>query len=158
MPVLTHPAPVTSPVSIPGALNRYLSAGARDDLPGVALYVDRGAELVTSEAILALRRLQAPLYAKINEVVDSVHLRTRLEVLAWYFDEACADGQTGTPAHREAAFALLYFLKGFDRIPDTVPEIGLLDDAMIVEVVLQRNATAYRAHWMRRRRAWPLGI
>jgi uncharacterized membrane protein YkvA (DUF1232 family) len=158
MPVLTPPAPATSAVSIPGALNRYLSAGARDDLPGVALYVDRGAEIINAEAILALRRLLGPLQAKIAEVVDSVHLRNRLEVLARYFDEACHDGQTGTPAHREAAFALLYFLKGFDRIPDTVPEIGLLDDALIVEVVLSRNATAYRAHWLRRHRVWSLGI
>lgn len=70
------------------------------------------------------------------------------------FSPPCVvDGTNGTPAHREAAFALLYFLKGFDRVPDTLPEIGLLDDAMIVQIVLQRHAATLRA--LRRRRAWP---
>ena len=61
---------------------------------------------------------------------------------------------TLSPAIRESAFALLYFLKGFDRIPDSVPEIGLLDDALVVQVVFQRHEAALRAHWLRRRRPW----
>lgn len=145
----------TQPVSIPEVLNRHLSANSSDDLASVAAYTERGAELVSPEAIAALRRLRPQLRAKIEALEDSLHLRRRLELLALYFDEAAADGHTGTPAHREAAFALIYFLKGFDRIPDTVPEIGLLDDAMIVQLVLQRNAATLRAHWLRRRRSWP---
>lgn len=141
--------------SIPGALDRHLSANSRDDAPGVAAYVDRGAALVTPEAITALQRLRQPLQRKIGALQDSEHLRHRLELLATYFEEAGADGQKGTPAHRDTTFALLYFLKGFDRIPDSVPEIGLLDDAMIVQCVLQRNTTTFRAHWLRRRRTWP---
>jgi len=141
--------------SIPDVLNRHLSANASDDLASVATYTERGAELVSHEAIAALRGLRPQLHAKIEALGDSLHLRRRLELLALYFDEAGTDGHNGTPAHREAAFALTYFLKDFDRIPDTVPEIGLLDDAMIVQVVLQRNATTLRAHWLRRRRSWP---
>ena len=79
-----------------------------------------------------------------------------LQLLALYLDESAAERTTLTPALREAAFALLYFLKGFDRIPDTVPEIGLLDDALIVQCVLDRHAAALRAHWLRRNRQWPL--
>jgi uncharacterized membrane protein YkvA (DUF1232 family) len=148
----------TKSTSTPGALDRHLSANSRDDVPGLSAYVDRGAALVTPEAIAALQRLRKPLHRKIDALKESEHLRHRLELLATYFEEACTDGHKGTPAHCEAAFALLYFLKGFDRIPDSVPQIGLLDDALIVQIVLQRNHTTLRGHWLRRRRTWPVEI
>lgn len=141
--------------SIPDTLDRFLSANSRDDIPGVSAYIDRGAALVTAEALAGLRRLRKPLHKKIAALKESGHLQHRLEVLATYCEEAEAEGQPATPALRETAFALLYFLKGFDRIPDSVPEVGLLDDAMIVQIVLQRHASALRGHWLRRRRSWP---
>jgi len=140
--------------SIPDTLDRHLSANSRDDVPGVAAYVERGAAFVTPEAIAALQRLRKPLHKKIDALKES-GLQYRLELLATYFEEASMDGHKGTPAHCEVAFALLYFLKGFDRVPDSVPEVGLLDDAMIVQIVLQRHATTLRGHWLRRRRTWP---
>lgn len=152
------PPMTTKPRSIPAALNRQLSANSPDDIPGVDAYVDRGATLVTPDAIAALQSLCTPLHKKIDALKESGHLRRRLELLAIYFEEAGSDGFKGTPAHCEAAFALLYFLKGFDRIPDFVPEVGLLDDALVVQVVLQRQATTLRAHWLRRRRVWPLEL
>lgn len=141
--------------TLPDTLDRHLSANSRDDISGVAAYVERGAALVTPEAIAALQRLRKPLHRKIDALKESGHLRHRLELLATYFEEAGADGHKGTSAHCDATFALLYFLKGFDRIPDSVPEVGLLDDAMIVQCVLQRNTTTFRAHWLRQRRSWP---
>ena len=141
--------------SLPNGLDRHLSANFRDDVRGVAAYVDRGAALVTCEEIAALQRLRTALRQKIGALTESTLLQRRLELLATYFEEAGADGHMGTPAHCETTFALLYFLKDVDRIPDSIPEVGLLDDAMIVQVVLQRNVTAMRAHWLRRRRAWP---
>jgi uncharacterized membrane protein YkvA (DUF1232 family) len=143
-----------SPVTAEAVVAGKVIANSRDDLPGVATYVDRGAALITPEAITALQRLRKPLHKKID-ALEAGHLQHRLELLATYFDEAVVDGHKGTPAHCDVTFALLYFLKGFDRIPDSVPEVGLLDDAMIVQVVLQRNSTAFRAHWLRRRRSWP---
>lgn len=145
----------TISASLPTALDRYLSANHRDDLPSLVAYVDRGAALVTPEAVAGLRKLHTPLWLKIDAIDNSHHLRRRLELLAIYFEEASGDGSIGSAVHREVTFALLYFLKGFDRIPDSVPEIGLLDDAMITQIVIQRNATALRAHWLRHRRAWP---
>jgi uncharacterized membrane protein YkvA (DUF1232 family) len=141
--------------SLPEVLNRHLSAGADVDHSSVAGYVDRGAALVGTTALHALRKLRRPLHAKIGRLEDSAHLRRRLQLLSTYVDEASGDGSLGTPAHREAAFALLYFMNGFDRIPDALPEIGLLDDALIVQSVLQRRAATFRAHWLRRRRTWP---
>lgn len=148
----------TKTQSIPEALNRHLSTNQHDDLPGIARYLDEGAALVTPEAIAALEALRAPLHAKIAALDVSSHLRRRIDLLATYFDETARDGAPDRPAQRDTAFALLYFLKGFDRIPDTVPEVGLLDDAMIVQTVLQRHAAALRAHWLRRGRSWPAEI
>ena len=50
----------------------------------------------------------------------------------------CADP---LPAHlAEAGVALSYLLKGVDIIPDSIPEIGLTDDARVVARVFARNA------------------
>jgi uncharacterized membrane protein YkvA (DUF1232 family) len=144
--------------SVPEALDRHLSAVLREDIVSTARYIERGAELVSPEAMAALRRLMPALHAKLDTIQDSAHLRRRIEILAQFFNEASLDGQTGTPAHRDCAFALLYFVKGFDRIPDTVPEIGFLDDAMIVQLVLQRHASVLRTHWLRRGRLWPIDL
>lgn len=141
----------TTPGSIPDALQEYLSTNSSKDLPSLALYVDQGAVLVTPEAIEAMRGLHAPLQAKIAGVVDSAVLRQRLELLASYF-MATSEAPTDATTQREVAFALLYFLKGFDRIPDSVPEVGLLDDAMIVQTVLQRHETVLQAFAMRQGR------
>jgi hypothetical protein len=39
----------------------------------------------------------------------------------------------------ETGFAASYFLKRFDLIPDHLPEIGLTDDSLIVQRVIERN-------------------
>jgi len=146
---------IANPPAIPAALDRYLSTCPDDDSSGLSHYIDRGSKLVTSAAIEALCELRQPLHEKVESLAASGYLRHRLELLKIYFEEACHDGHAGAPAHREAAFALLYFLKGCDRVPDSVPEVGLLDDAMIVQTVLQRHSIMLRAHWLRHHRAWP---
>jgi len=44
----------------------------------------------------------------------------------------------------EAAFALSYFQRHADLIPDTIPHIGTLDDAMIAGMVLRRHEQTFR--------------
>jgi uncharacterized membrane protein YkvA (DUF1232 family) len=44
----------------------------------------------------------------------------------------------------EAAFALWYFQRHADLIPDAIPHIGTLDDAMIVGMVLRRHDQTFR--------------
>jgi uncharacterized membrane protein YkvA (DUF1232 family) len=39
----------------------------------------------------------------------------------------------------ETGFAASYLLRRFDLIPDNVPEIGLADDALILQQVVRRN-------------------
>lgn len=42
-------------------------------------------------------------------------------------------------ALREAGMAIRYLLKGMDLIPDSVPDVGFVDDAMVVAKVIERN-------------------
>lgn len=133
--------------SMSDALNRHLSAN--NETSSLADYIDRGAELTTPEAQTALRRQQAALQTKIASLAESERLRSRIELLAAFFKANSTAGQAGNQAQREIAFALLYFLKGADRIPDSVPEVGLVDDAMVIQIVLERHAAPIRAHCLR---------
>ena len=47
----------------------------------------------------------------------------------------------------ETGFAAGYFLKKFDLIPDHLPEIGLADDALILQRVIERNQSELTAVW-----------
>jgi uncharacterized membrane protein YkvA (DUF1232 family) len=140
-----------TPDSIPDALQKYLSTNSSADVPSLAQYVAQGAALVTSEAIETLRGMHTPLQAKIAAIADSAVLQQRLELLTSYF-MATSETPKDATTQREVAFALLYFLKGVDRIPDSVPEVGLLDDAMIVQSVLQRHETVLEAYATRQSR------
>jgi uncharacterized membrane protein YkvA (DUF1232 family) len=55
----------------------------------------------------------------------------------------------------EAAFALLYFQRATDLIPDPIPSMGLLDDAMIVSIVLRRQEHAFKRSLHGHMLRWP---
>ena len=44
----------------------------------------------------------------------------------------------------EAAFAVAYFVREGDLIPDTLGAIGLIDDIAVTQTVLLRNAVAFQ--------------
>jgi uncharacterized membrane protein YkvA (DUF1232 family) len=55
-----------------------------------------------------------------------------------FFSRVVEEQVVGEPAAEmvgEAAFALLYFQRATDLIPDSIPGMGLLDDAIIVRIV-----------------------
>jgi uncharacterized membrane protein YkvA (DUF1232 family) len=56
----------------------------------------------------------------------------------------------------EAAFALLYFERTTDLIPDSIPGMGLLDDAMIVSMVLRRHEDAFKRSSQGDKIRWPV--
>jgi hypothetical protein len=55
----------------------------------------------------------------------------------------------------EAAFALLYFQRMTDLIPDSIPGMGLLDDAMIVRIVLGHPEEAFKPDSYGYKLSWP---
>jgi len=55
----------------------------------------------------------------------------------------------------EAAFALFYFERTTDLIPDSIPGMGLLDDAMIVHIVLGRHEQAFKSSSHAYELSWP---
>ncbi len=153
----SHPS-ATSSRGIPAELDRHLAAHGAGEITSTSVYIDRGGDLVTAEAVAGLAALRGQLGRKMRGLELGSRLRRRLEILSAYFQEARPRTGAGDVAYREVAFSLLYFLKGFDRIPDTIPEVGLLDDAMIVQFVFERHAGALRAQALRHGRAWPVDL
>lgn len=133
------------------ALSHYLSRQADPDKPtNPSAHLAEGAAQVSADDLAGLIGLLPQIAAKVARLAESARLRRRLDVLAQFFAET--EGQGGTPERREVAFGLYYFLKGFDLIPDSVPEIGLVDDALLVDTIFSRNQHALRAHWAARGR------
>jgi uncharacterized membrane protein YkvA (DUF1232 family) len=85
------------------------------------------------------------------------YLSDQLEFLCLFVEE-----QVGGRNHdlaeepvAEAAFALLYFLRAADLIPDSIPDMGLLDDAMIVSMVVRRQEHAFKGSSHAYMLRWP---
>jgi uncharacterized membrane protein YkvA (DUF1232 family) len=116
-------------------------------------HVARGAECVSAGDLAGLHGLLPDVMIKAALITGSKRLRRRVELLAAFMLES--PPATNSPAHREIAFVLFYFLKGQDLIPDSVPEIGLLDDALLVDAALQRNRLALQSHRADRGQPWP---
>ena len=141
--------------TIPSALlGRYLSqkAGTGPQTTPTS-YIVNGAACVSAGDLTGLRGLLPQVRKKAGLIADSARLRRRLELFALFFQESHPQG--GTPERREVAFVLYYFLKGYDLIPDSIPEIGLLDDALLVETVFNRTQLALQSHWAAKERPWP---
>jgi uncharacterized membrane protein YkvA (DUF1232 family) len=74
------------------------------------------------------------------------YLSEKLEFLCLFVEEQVV-GRNPDLAEApvaEAAFALLYFQRPTDLIPDSIPDMGLLDDTMIVSMVLRRQELAFK--------------
>ena len=82
-------------------------------------------------------------------------LAEQLRFLARFVEEEIGRGQVGEIVG-EAGFALLYFQRATDLIPDSIPGLGLLDDAIIVRIVLHRHAKALENSWHAKGLSWPV--
>jgi uncharacterized membrane protein YkvA (DUF1232 family) len=74
------------------------------------------------------------------------HLAEQLEFLCLFVDERVVRRSRDLAEEpvAEAAFALLYFQRTSDLIPDSIPGLGLLDDSMVVAMVLRRQERAFK--------------
>jgi uncharacterized membrane protein YkvA (DUF1232 family) len=85
------------------------------------------------------------------------YLSSQLEFFCLFLKEKVA-GRSHDLAEEpvaEAAFALVYFQRATDLIPDCIPDMGLLDDAMIVSMVLRRQEPAFRGSSHAYMLRWP---
>jgi uncharacterized membrane protein YkvA (DUF1232 family) len=55
----------------------------------------------------------------------------------------------------EAAFAVSYFVREGDLIPDALGAIGLIDDIAVVQTVLLRNTAPFQAFCAATKLPWP---
>ena len=115
--------------------------------PGKAISID---EFIESEVenynasdFLSLRDHVDALRSKMQTEQAQIHfdLQQGVELLIrWIESDQFEALQDPLPAHlAEAGVAAAYILKGVDLIPDSIPEIGLTDDARILARVLERN-------------------
>jgi uncharacterized membrane protein YkvA (DUF1232 family) len=82
-------------------------------------------------------------------------LADQLQFLALVFEDQVVRDPAGEIVG-EAAFALLYFQRASDLIPDSIPGMGLLDDAMIVRIVLGRHEQAFKCRPHGDKLSWPV--
>ncbi len=120
--------------------------------PGVAIsideYIEGARDGITADAVRRVPFLKQQVEAKLQSDQAISHRDLCDGVKAIYRFLASAEAQNADdPLPRivaEATVALNYFLKGFDLIPDSIPEIGLVDDARVIACVLARNPSIYQ--------------
>jgi uncharacterized membrane protein YkvA (DUF1232 family) len=139
-------------------LTHYLRALPDGPAPTTSDYVAKGSELVSAEEMITLRALLPDIRKKLYQSTAPATFVQRMELLAVYYEEMLGAPAALFTSRQQTAFALLYFLKGYDRIPDSVPEIGYMDDAAVVNQVIENNRTTLREHWLHRNWGWPAGI
>jgi hypothetical protein len=85
------------------------------------------------------------------------YLTNQLEFLCLFIEERLGErnGGLSDAALGEAAFALRYFQRTPDLIPDSIPHMGLLDDAIIVDIELQRQHNAFKRSSHGEKLTWP---
>jgi uncharacterized membrane protein YkvA (DUF1232 family) len=74
------------------------------------------------------------------------YLADQIEFLCRFVEETLVTQKSDVvdDAVAEAAFALWYFQRHADLIPDSIPHIGALDDAMVVGMVLRRHDQTFK--------------
>ena len=100
---------------------------------------------VTSKSLLKLVDLIPNLRAKMETEQARAHydLIQGVEILISILQstEVTKSSDPLPPHLAEAGVAAYYILKGVDIIPDSIPEIGLTDDARILARVFERNSS-----------------
>lgn len=106
-------------------------------------FIENQAAHVNSSDLRVLNNFSGRLLDKVKETNPDEYpgMHEAVYAIVRCLEEATAL-QVKDPLPRwlaETVFAASYFLKRFDLIPDHLPEIGLTDDSLIVQRVIERN-------------------
>lgn len=107
-------------------------------------FVAHGASKITprelEEVVRAIPLLRAEWTTKVDHDAFPC-LAEQLDFVARLVEDFSAGLEKDIPfeAAAEAAFALVYFHREIDIIPDFIPGIGYADDAAVVDTILQRH-------------------
>ena len=108
-------------------------------------FIDTEKVSVTSKSLIKLIDLIPNLRAKMETEQARAHydLIQGVEILIsiLQFAEVIKSSDPLTPHLAEAGVDSYYILKVVDIIPDSIPEIGLTDDARILARVFERNSS-----------------
>ncbi len=107
-------------------------------------FVRNGAQKITAGQMAEFEHELPLVLAKVNEIdpPNQPHLRKQAEFLV-RFSEDCLDGKyepEDVLTLTEALFALMYLRNPVGIIPNSVPEIGYLDDSAVLRTVLKSHA------------------
>ena len=110
-------------------------------------YIENGATRLTPRAVQQLVSDLPELRDEFAKMRASAFPETERQLwfLAAIVEGVWTDTYRDMPyrAALEAAFAVSYFHRAVDLIPDSLEVIGLTDDAAVVQTVLARNARVY---------------
>ena len=113
-----------------------------------AFVQEQAAELSHAEIVELASRLSAlrERFSHIS-VVEYPQLAEQYQFLSLVVEDCGQRVDCHVPAacEREAAFALLYFERHGDLLPDDAPGIGLADDQAVVGTVLHKHREALRS-------------
>lgn len=106
-------------------------------------FIEDQAQHVRSIDISVLRSFSGRLLDKLkeNNAVEHPGLQDAVQLVSRFLESPTAQ-QAKDPLPRwlaETGFAASYLLKRFDLIPDHVAEIGLADDALILDRIVRRH-------------------
>lgn len=108
-------------------------------------FVEHGGRMLGPTDEAGLTAGLADLRVKISKLRNEhPQLARQLELLMGYFETN--PWSPPEKVRNETIFALLYAARDTDLMPDDLPEVGYLDDAVVAESVLTRHAGAFERY------------
>lgn len=118
--------------------------------PEMVDFIVRGASEITPRELESVVRVIPQLRLEWTQLDPDTypHLAEKMEFIARLVEDFAAGLEKDFPFETaaEAAFALVYFHREIDIIPDFIPDIGYADDAEVVSTVLARHEAVFERY------------
>lgn len=121
-------------------------------------YIARGAARLTASEVQRLVAIMPELREQFSSFRESAYPETEQQLwfLSHVVERVWTDSYRDLPygAALEAAFAIAYFERDTDLIPDSLGPLGLTDDSAVVQTVLALNKSAFDKFSLETKLAW----